>query len=217
MGKAIKAVLFDLDGTLLDTQELLRQSFRHVAREVIGRDIPDEVLMAKVGQPLNTQMWDFTQDAAIHERLCREYRVYNALIHDEVIQIFPGTMDMLARLKSAGVLMGIVTSKRHDVAAKGLDCFGIADYFEFLIGCDDWHEHKPSAGPVLHGCELLGLEPEDCLYVGDSPFDIQAGSAAGCATVAVLWGMFSREVLEAENPTYVCEHCVEVAQLAGCV
>ena len=111
--------------------------------------------------------------------------------------------------------MGVVTSKRHAMAQRGLEMSGIADHFQFLIGHDDWPEHKPAPGPILRGCELLGVAPECSLYVGDSPFDIQAGNAAGCATVAALWGMFPCEVLAAERPTLMCDSLTELADRLG--
>lgn len=155
----MQAVLFDLDGTLLDTHDLLLATFRYTARTVLREAIPDERLMAKVGQPLNTQMWDFTDDPAVHEELCRVYREYNAEVHDDMIRLFDGTVPMLERLKEAGLPLAVVTSKRHEVAMRGLDLFGLTGYFDFLIGSDDWPEHKPHPGPVAHGCERLGWLP----------------------------------------------------------
>ena len=142
----MQAVLFDLDGTLLDTHDLLLATFRYTARTVLREAIPDERLMAKVGQPLNTQMWDFTDDPAVHEELCRVYREYNAEVHDDMIRLFDGTVPMLERLKEAGLPLAVVTSKRHEVAMRGLDLFGLTGYFDFLIGSDDWPEHKPHPG-----------------------------------------------------------------------
>lgn len=213
MRNDIQAVLFDLDGTLLDTYDLILETFRYTVRKVLGRSIPDELLMAKVGQPLNTQMWDFARDAAEHEELCRVYRERNAVVHDDLVRVFPGTVPMLDRLKDAGVPLGVVTSKRHEPAARGLASFDLERYFDFIVGSDDWPEHKPAPGPVAHGCDLLGLASAACLYVGDSPFDIQAGNGAGCPTAAALWGMFPREVLVAERPSFVCANGTDVPPL----
>lgn len=212
-GASLDAVLFDLDGTLIDTYDLILVTFRHATREVLGRTIPDEELMAKVGQPLATQMWDFTDDAAVQQELVAAYREHNARVHSDLIKLFPGTVDMLERLKDAGVPLGVVTSKRHASAVQGLASFDLEHYFDFLIGSDDWPEHKPHPGPVAHGCDRWGITHERVLYVGDSPFDIQAGNAAGCATAAVLWGMFPQAVLAAEHPTYVCADQRELAPL----
>lgn len=215
---AVDAVLFDLDGTLLDTHDALLASFRHATRTVLGpaaEELTEEQLMAKVGQPLDTQMWDFTDDQEIHDRLLEEYRAHNVQVHDSLVKVFPGIPELLETLRAAGVPMGVVTSKRHDMAMRGLNLFGLADYLAFLVGSDDFPEHKPSPGPVVYGCELAGLAPERVLYVGDSPFDMMAGNGAGCSTAAVTWGMFPECVLRAENPTYVCDAPAQIAELAG--
>ena len=219
MDRMLKSVLFDLDGTLLDTHDLLLATFRFAVREVLGEAgeaIPDEVLMAKVGQPLVTQMWDFTDDEATHDELVRAYREHNALIHDDMVRAFPGAAQTLSALRDAGLRLGVVTSKRHEPALHGLSLFGLDGFFGCLVGADDWPEHKPQPGPVTRGCELLGIDAHSCAYVGDSPFDMQSGSGAGCATAAALWGMFPQIVLEAERPTYVCAHGTDVPPLLGC-
>lgn len=210
---SVRGVLFDLDGTLLDTERLLLASFRYTVKKVLGESIPDKRLMAKVGQPLDTQMWDFTDDVTVHEQLCRTYREHNAQVHDDYIDIFPGTVAMLSQLHQAGYAMGVVTSKRHKVATKGLEFFGLQSFFRFLIGSDDWPTHKPDPGPVKHGCSVLGLHPSECLYVGDSPFDMQSGNGAGCRTVAAVWGMFPSAVVEEQHPTFVCTDMHDLSAL----
>ncbi len=215
---AVEAVLFDLDGTLLDTHDALLASFRHATREVLGPaadGLTEDQLMAKVGQPLDTQMWDFTDDQQTHDRLLEVYREHNNQVHDSLVKVFPGIPELLDALRAAGVPMGVVTSKRHDMALRGLNLFGLADCFDFVVGSDDFPEHKPSPGPVAYGCKLLGLAPKTVLYVGDSPFDMMAGNGAGCPTAAVTWGMFPEDVLRAETPTYVCSDPAQLAQIAG--
>lgn len=213
MAGSFKAVLFDLDGTLLDTHELILASFRHSMDEVLGASFPEEELMKKVGQPLETQMWDFTDDPAVHERLLTVYRNYNHEVHDECVRAFDGVSSMLADVRERGLRVGVVTSKRHALAQRGLEVCGLADYVECLVGPDDFPAHKPDPGPVAYGCELLGCAPSECLYVGDSPFDTQAGNGAGCTTVAVCWGMFSPEVLAASSPSHTIEKPEELAAL----
>lgn len=200
---ALDAVLFDNDGTLVDTHDLLLESFRHATRTVLGTVLPDDQLMAKVGQPLSTQMWDFTSDPETHDELLRVYRERNERLHDDAISLFPGTVEALERMADAGLRLGVVTSKMHPLCAHGLDVLGIAPYFEVLIGANDCDKHKPDPAPVVLACENMGIKPDRVAYVGDSPFDMQAGNGAGCVTAAVLWGMFSEERLRAENPAMV--------------
>ena len=213
MSNEIQSVLFDLDGTLIDTHDLILASFRHATREVLGRDIPDEVLMRKVGQPLVVQMWDFTDDDATHEQLMRTYRAFNEARNDEVVRPFPGVEDTLRVLREAGYSMGVVTSKRHELAWHTLEVLGLSDYFEFLVGADDCPAHKPDPEPVEMGCDKMGLRPDECLYVGDSPFDMAAGNDAGCVTVAATWGMFPESELAAQRPDFTIASIGELPAL----
>ncbi len=209
----IRAILWDLDGTLQDSYQIILASFRHATRTVLGEEIPDGELMKKVGQPLATQMWDFTDDPAVHEELLRVYRAHNEAAHDAEIKAFPGMREAVAVLDAAGFVQGVVTSKRHELALRGLEINGLDSYMKVLVGSDDCEQHKPDPGPVLLGCELIGFAPEECLYVGDSPFDAHAGNGAGCTTVGALWGMFSREAVEAEQPDYLLEDVAELVEL----
>lgn len=213
MANAIKGILFDNDGTLVDTKDLILASFRYATRTVLGHALPDDVLMEKVGQPLVVQMRDFTDDPAKQEELLRVYREHNESRHDSNIRIFPGVLEGLATLQEHGFAMGVVTGKRHRLAWHGLEITGVAPYMHCCIGADDCEEYKPAPGPVLAGVRALGLVPEECVYVGDGPYDIAAGNAAGCKTIAVLWGMFDRERLAAENPTWFCGSFGELAEL----
>lgn len=206
----LDTVLFDNDGTLVDTHDLILESFHHAMREVLGHDVADERLMAKVGQPLDTQMWDFTDDPAVHEELLRTYREFNHRIHDERVSLFPGVREGLERLRDAGFKMGVVTSKMSPLAQHGLEVLGIADFFDCLVGADSCAQHKPHPAPILLGCELLETSPEKCVYVGDSPYDMQASNGAGIPAAAVLWGMFDEDVLRAENPRLVCSEFSEL-------
>ena len=210
----LKGLLFDADGTLIDTHDIILASMRHTLNDLHGYNYTDEELMRGVGTPLLDQMLSLANcDEAEAEAIVADYRKHNGSIHDAGIKAFPGTKDALARLKNAGYKMGVVTSKRHEMAKRGLRLTGILDFFEFVIGSDDWPEHKPKPGPILHGCDLLGIVPTDAAYIGDSPYDIQAGNAAGCTTYAALWGMFSPESLEAEHPDFCCDSITQLADL----
>ncbi|MCI9262510.1 HAD family hydrolase [uncultured Adlercreutzia sp.] len=211
-----QGLLFDADGTLIDTYEIILCSMRYALNEVEGLGLSDAELMAGVGTPLRDQMLHFAQgDEEKADELLVRYRAHNDIVHDERIAAFPDTRAALERFRSAGIPMGVVTSKRHAMAQRGLEMSGIAEFFDVLIAPDDWPEHKPAPGPILRAASLMGLDPTACFYIGDSPFDIQAGNAAGCTSVAALWGMFSAEVLAQENPALEFNSLTGLADYLG--
>jgi pyrophosphatase PpaX len=192
--------LFDLDGTLLDTKELILSSFRHATREVLGEQLPDERILPFIGIPLIYQMRIIAGEHA--DRLMEVYREHNARVHDELIRPFKGTREALDALRAEGRRLAVVTSKRNGPAQRGLACFGLEDCFELVIGSDDTAKHKPDPEPLLLAAERLGVAADSCVYVGDSPFDMQAARAAGITAVAALWGMFSRDELITAGAQY---------------
>jgi len=200
----LSAALFDFDGTLVDTTEMIHQSMRHAASWVLGRDdIPRETLLANVGQPLPRQMEVI--DAERAELLLEAYRRHHEEHHDDLIGEFPGIEEALTRLRSAGIQVAVVTSKRLVSVEMALKNFpGLRDVVDRLVTMEDTTEHKPHPEPLLRGLELLGNVPkEEAVYVGDSPFDVEAAKAAGLTSVAVSWGAFSEDTLRAAEPDHL--------------
>lgn len=202
---AIRGILFDNDGTLVDTHDLILDSMRYGTRAVLGRIIPDDRLMAKVGIPLADQMMDFADSIEQRDELLRVYRAYNHEQHDAAVRLFPGVLEGLSALRDAGFKLGVVTSKRQWLAQRGLEITGAWPYMDCIVAPDNFPASKPDPGPVVEGARRLGLAPHACVYLGDAPFDIHAGNAAGCTSAAALWGMFTREQLEPEHPTWWCD------------
>src|SRR5918997_3672274 len=178
---------------------------RHASGEVLGREISREVLMANVGQPLPRQMELLSAEHA--EALLDSYRLHNEENHDALIQEFPGVEDSLARLRSAGVRVAVVTSKRRFSVEMALKSFpGLGEVVDRFVTMEDTTEHKPDPEPLLKGLEFLGdVPPEEAAYVGDSPFDVAAARAAGITSVAVSWGAFSEDTLREAEPDHLVE------------
>jgi pyrophosphatase PpaX len=199
----VKAALFDFDGTLVDTTDLIYQSMRHASGEVLGREVSREVLMANVGQPLPRQMELLSAEHA--EALLISYRLHNEDNHDALIKEFPGVEAALDRLRSAGVQVAVVTSKRRFSVDMALKSFpGLGEVVDQWVTMEDTNEHKPRPEPIHKGLELLGNVPrEEAAYVGDSPFDVAAAKAARVTSVAVSWGAFSEEALRAAGPDHL--------------
>lgn len=208
-----RGLLFDLDGTLVDTTELIRQSFRHAAGKVMPEVPPDEVLMANVGQPLMKQMR--LLDAAHAQELYDTYREFNHARHDEFIQPYPGITEMLAELKKRDCRMGIVTSKSRDTTDMAFDVIPIEKYFDTVVTADMTENHKPDPHPLQLAMRNLDVTPDESVYIGDSPFDIRAGQAAGTKTAAVAWGMFPEVRLKELEPDYFFRRPEEILFLCG--
>ncbi len=179
-------VLFDLDGTLIDSGEIILSSFRHATKTVLAREIPDEVLAAAVGgSNIYEQMRAFDEDRA--GELVRVYREHNEPLHDDLVA-FEGIERVLERLKAEGRQLGIVTAKRRKTVDLAFAILPLERYFDTVVTSEQTRHHKPHPEPVLTALERLGTEPEQAAFVGDSPFDMGAGKAAGVFTVAVSWG-----------------------------
>ena len=192
----LAVALFDFDGTLVDTTEMIFQSMRHATSSVLGRDdYSREELLANVGQPLPRQMEIL--DAEKSELLLEAYRAHHEEHHDALIAEFPGVDEALYRLRAAGVRVVVVTSKRRRSVEMALEQFpGLDLVVDLFVTMEDTTEHKPHPEPLLKGLELAGDVPrEKAVYVGDSPFDVQAAKAAGLTSVAVSWGAFSEDTL----------------------
>jgi pyrophosphatase PpaX len=204
-------VVFDLDGTVVDTVELIVESFRYATRTVLGEVLPDEVITAGVGQPLMAQMEHLSARHA--QELYDVYREYNHRRHDELIRGYAGIEELLDGLRAAGRRLGIVTSKSRDTTEMAFRAVGLDDRFEVVVTASDTDEHKPSPVPLRLCLERLEAAAEGSIYVGDSPVDIQAGAAAGMATAAVAWGVFGKEALLAVAPDYWVEEPHELLDL----
>jgi len=182
-----RVVLFDLDGTLIDSGPIILASMQHATRTVLGREIAYEELAATVGgQGLVSQMRALDPDRV--DELVEVYKEHNDPLH-ETLEAFDDFLDVLPRLRADGRRLGIVTAKRHRTVQLALDRFPeLAEQFEVVVGYEDTERHKPAPEPVLFALERLAATPAEAAYVGDSPFDIEAAKAAGVFAVAVGWG-----------------------------
>ena len=205
-------VLFDLDGTLIDSGPMIVASMKHAAKSVLGREISEEVLSAAIGGPgLVAQMEALAPDRV--DDLVAAYREHNEPLHEE-LEAFWEVIEVLPRLREQGRRLGIVTAKRHATVRLAFDRLPeLEQNFDVVIASDDTERHKPAPDPILAALDRLDARPEAAAYVGDSPFDIRAAKAAGMHAIAVLWGQIhDRARLEREEPDAIVDTAEELLE-----
>jgi pyrophosphatase PpaX len=207
--------LFDLDGTIIDSIELILRSYRHtMALHRSDEPMPpDDMWIQGLGTPLWAQFGQITEDKDEIERMVQTYRTYNLTHHDALVRPYEGVVEEILRLKENRKKLGVVTSKLRDGAMRGLRISALDDAFDVVIGCDDVTNSKPHPEPVLKAVEELGVKPIETVFVGDSRHDMESGRAAGVKTAAVLWGPFGRADLEDLSPDYWLEKPQDLREL----
>lgn len=207
----IEAVLFDLDGTVANTNELIYESFRRLFYDKMNMPVEDEVIYSLFGEPLEKSLRKYTEDT---KELTTYFRSFNEKNHDEMIKPFEGVKEALSILKSQGLKLGIVTSKRERMARRSLEVLGLTSYFDVVVTPEYTKEHKPQAEPLLKACELLGgILPGNTIMVGDSSYDILCGNSAGATSVAVSYTLINPEAINKAEPDFIVDDLRELVDI----
>ncbi|AJS60808.1 pyrophosphatase PpaX [Paenibacillus sp. IHBB 10380] len=198
----IDTILFDLDGTIIDTNELIISSFMNVL-EVQGLSpLTREQIIPKMGLTLERQLQIFSgQDDVMP--LIQSYRTYNDIYHDEMVHPFPQVIEVIQSLHGRGIHMGVVTTKNRPGTLKVLEMFGLLEYMDSVVTVIDVKNPKPHPEPVLKAVKELGADPLKTLMVGDSPVDIQAAKAAGVLSAGVAWSLKGEDELKKYEPDHM--------------
>ncbi len=207
----INTVLFDLDGTVLDTNNLIVQSFQHTYKTVSGIEKDRDYIVKSFGEPLAVTMereFEIPTDEAI--RIYREFQ-YDSF--ENLIDVFPGMDQVTIRLFNKGYKLGVVTSRLRNTTVRGLKKYNILNYFDCIITADDTKKHKPHPEPINMALEKLQSKPEQTLMIGDSLFDIKCAHNAGVKSAIVTWSELSEEEYMIENPDYIIEKAEDIIRI----
>jgi pyrophosphatase PpaX len=210
----ITTVLFDLDGTIIDTNELIIQSFFHALRGVVPEGFTREHIIPYMGQTLKMQLQHFSGRENV-EVLTQAYREYNLLWHDERVSLFPGVAEVIPQLRNAGIRLGIVTTKMRATTIQALELLGLYDSIETIVTIDDVEYTKPHPEPVAKAIQALGTEPSETLMVGDSSVDMESAIAAGAVPVGVAWSLKGEEYLFKAGAVHMLREMNELLALCG--
>jgi pyrophosphatase PpaX len=210
---AIQTVLFDLDGTLIDSIRLILDSYHHTLATHGLPPRTDDYWLRGVGTPLSVQFAEWRDDLGKLEAMVATYREYNVAHHDRMVTVYPGVVAALEAIRAAGRRTGLVTSKNRQGALRGLTLVRLEAMMDVLVCADEVTNPKPHPEPVEKAVALLGADPGTTVYVGDSIHDMVSGRAAGVRTAAALWGPFGREHLELASPDYWLETPADLVTL----
>jgi pyrophosphatase PpaX len=213
-----QAILFDWDGTLFDSGEMVRQSTYHAIREVLGLEIDADTVNPWFGRTLEVQFQGLVPhaDGPLVERLVAAYRHHNVTIHDALARPVPGAVELVQELHGAGYRLAIVSSKRVRMVERGLQVLGLTAYFPVVVGMESAPRHKPDPAPVEAALEAWPDLPRSrVVMVGDSPYDMASATAAGVDAVGLLSNTFSREALFQAGASAVLDRLQELRTWLG--
>jgi len=210
----IETVLFDLDGTIIDTNDLIIETFLYVLKDHTPPTFNREQIIPYMGQTLESQMRQFTGQEDVTPYV-DAYRKYNRERHDELVREFPYVLEVIENLQRHGIKLGVVTTKVRETTERALKMFGLHPYLGTIVTVLDVQNPKPHPEPVLLAMEQLGANPATTLMVGDSPADIQAANAAGAISVAVSWSLKGEAALAPYEPKHVIHDMRDLYTLVG--
>jgi pyrophosphatase PpaX len=213
MKNNINTILFDLDGTLIDTNELIISTYLHTLEKYYPGKYKREDVLPFLGPTLHEVFG--AMDSERVEEMVLEYRTYNLANHDALVKEFVGVMETIETLKKKGYKLAIVTTKREDVAFKGLRLMKLDHFFDVMIAYDHVKKVKPDPEPIFLALEKLDSVPEETLMVGDNFHDVLAGKNAGTKTAGVAWSIKGREYLAKYEPDYMLENMTDLLSILG--
>lgn len=213
MTNKITTILFDLDGTLIDTNELIITTYLHTLEKYYPSKYQREDVLPFLGPTLHEAFGSIDPDLV--EEMVLEYRAFNIANHDELVTEFAGVFETVQSLKDKGYKLGIVTTKRHDVTLKGLRLMDLEQFFEVVVTYDHVSKTKPDPEPIFKALEQLDSSPEETMMVGDNYHDILAGKNAGTVTAGCAWSIKGREYIAKYEPDYILENMADLLTILG--
>jgi len=196
--RPLRVVLFDLDGTLIDSTDLIVDSYAHTYR-AHGRVMTREQIEAELGLPLHDTLARYFHGDELKSAM-HTYLDFNLARHDDGVRNISGVVDIVRRLRAGGLQLGVVTSKLRDTARRGLALCRLDGLFDHVVAKEDTRRHKPDCEPLLYALALFQADAAETAYVGDNPLDVEAADGAGVRSVAALWRPTTEEAFGGREP-----------------
>jgi pyrophosphatase PpaX len=216
--RSYRCYLFDADGTLIDTTELIYQCFCHSLKRFGKKNVSREQIVSNIGLTLRRQMELYlgTLTDARYDDVRQVHMNYQLKIYPTYLKAFPGVREGLESLKELGKVCGVVSSRMRETLTLYLQVTRLLDHLDILVTPEDTERHKPEPDPVLEALKRASVRREHALYVGDASFDIECGAAAGVDTALVSWSslQLSNETVQPTHVVGSMEELVTAARLA---
>ncbi|WP_082233395.1 pyrophosphatase PpaX [Halobacillus massiliensis] len=210
---SINTILFDLDGTLIDTNELIISSFTHTLKNHADRPYTREEIIQFIGEPLKDSLASVNENEV--EEMIETYRKHNIANHENYVKAYDGVLETIRTLKEQNYQLGIVTTKMRQTVEIGMKMTELEGLFDTIVTLDDVVHAKPHPEPVMKALRSLNAPASKALMVGDNTHDIESGKNAGTKTAGVAWTLKGRNVLDELKPDYMLTNMRELLQITG--
>ncbi len=211
--ESVDTILFDLDGTLINTIDLIVASFMHTMEKYYPGEYEEKDVVHFIGPPLSETFEKL--DSQRIDEMTKTYRAFNHEKHEELVSEYEGVYETVETLSKQGYKLAIVTTKRSDTAIKGLKLMGLDQFFEVVVALDHVEQYKPHPEPLEKALNQLGSLPEKAMMIGDSQHDILGGKNAGTKTAGVAWSIKGREYLESFEPDVMLDSMKDLLAVLG--
>ncbi|TYR80090.1 pyrophosphatase PpaX [Priestia megaterium] len=209
----INTVLFDLDGTLIDTNELIISSFTHTLNHYYPNQYTRQDILAFMGPPLYDTFAKMDQTKV--QEMIDMYRTHNLSHHDSLVKEFEGVFETVKWLYDQKYKLAIVTTKQLNTVMMGLRLTKLDQFFDVIVSIEDVEHAKPHPEPIEKALSLLNAKPEETLMVGDNHHDIVAGQNARTKTAGVAWSAKGREHIASYSPDIILEKMTDLITFLG--
>ena len=207
----IRYVLFDLDGTLADTEDVIVKSFKHIHKKFNNKELSKKEILKTFGEPLKeTLKRDFKEELEV---VLEEYVVFHRDIFHDHLKPHKNAIETVKTLHEEGYSLGVVTSRLSDTAVEILEIFEIKKYFQSVIAVDNTENHKPHPEPLMKAIQQMKGDTDSSTYIGDTRFDIECAKNANVKSVLVGWSHHAEEEEDKIAPDFIINDFIELVNI----
>lgn len=211
----IRLCIFDFDGTLGNTVNVILNTLKATFTEMGLQQMTDDEYRSTIGLPLEECFSTLGAKDEAHAKECAATyrRIFPSFDTENAVTLFPNVLETLGQLKANGMIIAIASSRRHVSLDNYINRLGLKSMVSYAVGADDVEHAKPHPEPVETILATFGIKPDECIVIGDAPYDIIMGKSAGCLTCAVSYGNGTRDELKAAGADHIIDDIEDLLRL----